>query len=645
MRKLACTFVALLAFVPLFAQVDSLAVAADSLALNADSLTMSADSSAVVADSSNVKGYHPYDLEQNQFVSRYKANWSIIPHVGFNVFDGDFNGEMAHPIGYPSAGIGFEYDFTPVFGFGIEYMYSRYGVTGKTPQHVATLLAGQSHRGTAYLSMDLVGLFYPHDKRKIVSLNAMLGGGYGFYKTSAMFHDDRNTNANPVKNPTHFKGNTLNYINADGEKGKPDYMTKYAGSPLFQFALNIEFNLNRTLALGIRGSYDYFLTDAIDGRGYSGDAGIASKRYDGLLDVTLNLRIKIAGKEHSHVRNMGGSDPSVAISKHLAELDDDENAHAHAHGGRDTLVISHRDTIVTVREVRQAGERVIIKQMAPSGTQAYYIYFPSGKASINDAGLATIQQVADRMRGNEALYAVVTGYCDNTGSDKVNYRLGDKRAENVMDELVEEYDIPADHVFAGGVGKVVGKRNKAAYSPNRRVVIQLVDEETFQVLSSELKDRRAKREAKELNLQVVHKEEVPQAETRPQKAEAPQAKKEVAQPKKEVAPAKKEVIPAKKSVTPKEPVQAKKVINEQSPYAVRDGEDIVLPKNVSLAQLARKYYDNTHCWVYIYLANDNIINPNRLVSGSNLHIPVLTDEEMAITKEACLQLYYSQKRQ
>ena len=574
MKKLLFTLLALMAFVPLWAQEDTLLV----------------------------QGYHPYDTLQNTHVARRNANWSIIPHIGFNVFDGDFNSEMKHPVSYPSAGLDIEYDFTPVFGLGVEYMYGRYGARGNAG-HADTLLYGNLHRASGYISIDLVGLFYPHGKRKIVGIDAMFGGGYTWYQTWAMYHDDRNSNASPVRNPTHVKGGTLAYVNADGLIGRPDYMTKFEGTPFLQFGLNVEFNLNRTLALGVRANYNYFLSDALDGRGYAGDAGVASKNNDGLLDVTLNMRIKLIGKDHSHVRNMGGGEPDPVIAKNIVNP---EPVHVH-----DTVIIYH-DTIIEIRDNTLPATHAVaeVAQAPARSSSSYYIYFPTGKAEINNQGLATIQQVADRMREDASLYAVITGYCDNTGSDKVNYLLGDKRAANVLEELQEEYNIPSDHLFAGGVGKLVGGRSTAAYGPNRRAAIQLVNEETFRILSAELDNLRSKRE---MELQAKNKKAI----------EPEESKDEV-------------VVIEVRSARP-ESVETSSS-EEQSPYALRHGVEATVSKNSSLAQLARQYYDNTHCWVYIYLANKQIINPNKLTPDWVLHIPELTEEELSITKEDASQL-------
>ena len=515
-----------------------------------------------------VKGFHPYDTLQNVEVVKQNANWSIIPHVGFNVFDGDFNGgsELAHPISFPSLGLDVEYGFTPVFGVGVEYMYSRYGTSGK-PGHASTLLNGHAHKASAYLSMDVIGLFYPHGKQKLVGLNLMAGGGYGWYKSTAFFKDD----AWDDSNPTHKKGNTLNYINANGEVGKPDAMTKYDGSGFFQFAANLEFNVTRRISLGLRAAYNFFLTDAIDGRGYAGKASTASKSNDGILDVTLNMRVKLSANVRSHVRNMAGFESDTYLAQKMASP---ENFFVH-----DTVII-YRDTVIireTIVESAAASNRIT--------PQRYNVYFENNEYELSEKGLITIQQASDRMMDQPDIYAVVIGYCDNTGSRETNENLAKKRAENIADELREEYAIDPSHIFAFGHGLVVGRRSQAAYAPNRRAVIELMDKEAFDKRCAELLNEKNNRPYEE----------------------------------QEVVSTKEEIL---------------------SRFADRTGKEITVENSTTLAQLARKHYNNTHCWVYIYAANKSkLANPSSVTPGMQLTIPEITEQEQKITKDGCLKLY------
>lgn len=71
-------------------------------------------------------------------------------------------------------------------------------------------------------------------------------------------------------------------------------------------------------------------------------------------------------------------------------------------------------------------------------------------------------------------------------------------------------------------------------------------------------------------------------------------------------------------------------------------ETVTIDKSTTIARLARQYYNNTNCWVYIYMANkDKITTPNNLPIGKELIIPELNEEEQKISKEESLKLYNS----
>ncbi|MBQ6765219.1 MAG: OmpA family protein [Paludibacteraceae bacterium] len=557
-------------------------------------------------------GAHPYDLEQNNKVAPEVSHWSLIGHIGFNAFDGDFTSEAKHPIGLPSAGLDVEYSFTPVWSMGLEYMYSQYTVEGRQPEpggvkhNADTLLNGHLHKAGIYLAMDLANLMFPNMQRKIFSMHPFIGGGMAWYKRNVYYKDDCYYDAAKGKwiNPTHNRGNTANYINADGDFGYGDYDTAYNNMPFIQAGIDFEFNINRSIALGVRGVYSYFTRDYLDGRGANlSNAAHASKNNDGIFDVTLSVRYKIQPRKYTHERNVshvGQHQPEEKALKKIAEAMD-ENGNLTGVGAaallgepcHDTIIIYH-DTVI-LRETKSFEHIEMMKDLE----QYYYVYFENNKANIDDEGLITIQQVAERLQEDSSLYAIVTGYCDNTGSNKLNYALGDKRAANVVDELMAEHGINAERMYGKGMGKIIGRRSTASYSPNRRAAIRLVDRDTFNRMRLNLEEQEALRPAEET------------------KAEVKEETKKVTKPLSESA----------------RPVK----VNE---YKQRTSEEVKVEANTTLSKLAREYYNNTYCWVYIYIANkEKIKNPNALAQGTKLTIPELTEEELRITKDESLVLF------
>ena len=536
-----------------------------------------------------IKGAHPYKLEENEQIAPELAHWSIIPHFGFSAFNGDFTSEMKHCVAVPSVGLALEYNFTPNWNIGVEYMYDMYTVTGASG-NADTLLTGHMHKAGAYLSMDLVNIFFPRAKRKIVSIFPYVGGGAAWYKRAKYYMDDRWYDAEKGKvfNETHGRGNTLNYINADGEVG-PDRDHSYRTIGYVQAGVNVEFNLNRTLALGVRANYSYFTRDYVDGRGYhkQSASSYASKNNDGIFDVTLNMRFKLEAISKSHVRNIVGYDA----------FDKNEPILVH-----DTTIIIRHDSVI-IRETE--------KETAKQPGRIFNVYFANDDAKLDETAHTTINEVASTMEDDEELYAVVIGYCDNTGSKAYNYELGDKRSANVTEELLQEYDIPADHVFKAGMGKIAARKSDKAFGPNRRVSIHLVDKETFELMKLQLTD-----DSEERNVD----ESQPVTFENSKAVRVPKLSEDVDLT----------TVPLSESAR-------KEGINQ---YKQRNGETVMIEKGMSLAKLARKYYDNSTCWIYIYCANtDQLASPNDLKEGMQILVPELTEEELNVTKQQCLALY------
>jgi nucleoid-associated protein YgaU len=101
---------------------------------------------------------------------------------------------------------------------------------------------------------------------------------------------------------------------------------------------------------------------------------------------------------------------------------------------------------------------------------------------------------------------------------------------------------------------------------------------------------------------------------------------------------KEEVVPVQeeKTIPLSESARPEKV----NIYKQRASEELTTDKTTTLSRLARQYYNNTYCWVYIYIANkEKINNPNALEPGTKLIIPELTQHEMEITKDESLVVY------
>ena len=485
--------------------------------------------SMFAAETSEPYGAHPWNKELNaNGVNPWHAHWTLALDAGFNIFDGDFNSEMKHPVGAPALGLALEYNFTPMWFLGGEFWYDWYRVAGKDG-HAETLLDGHMLRGQVYLGFDLMSACYPLTTQKIFALDLLVGGGVGGFKRNIYY-------------PDATRGHT-----ATSEALKDDKFS--SAYPFITGGALFDFNLGRVTSLGLKVAYNYFIKDEVDGRG---QAAVASKNNDGLLDITLNLRFKFVSKKKTHVRN-------IASYRAMEELNGDKDRL------RDTLVVLHVDTIFMISEPQIATAAV----QTVRDEDYYYIYFEHDRSTFDDRALIDIQKLANRLQREPDLCVEIIGYCDNTGSEEYNEGLGMARAKNIRDELVEEYHIDVDRILFSGGGVIKGGRSTGAYTPNRRADVHIMN--------------------------CVEMDEVRQAYAERQAAEE-NARKEA--------------------------------------MAERVNGVVVAPEGLTLSGIARKYYGNAYCWVYLYEVNRKKLNnnPNYIPAGALLYIPDLTESQRNISK-------------
>ncbi len=101
----------------------------------------------------------------------------------------------------------------------------------------------------------------------------------------------------------------------------------------------------------------------------------------------------------------------------------------------------------------------------------YAITFETGKADLKPESVIEINRVAKLMQEHPELNFEVQGHCDNTGSDKVNDPLSQKRAEAIVEALVKQ-GIAKDRLTAVGKGShepVADNGTAEGRAKNRRV--------------------------------------------------------------------------------------------------------------------------------------------------------------------------------
>jgi len=356
------------------------------------------------------------------------AHWSLFLDAGANLFDGDL-GNRVNPFFAPSVGLGFAYNFNTTWGLGAEYMFSMHQVKRGNEM----LLKGNMHRVHAFVTFDIFNAWRPYRPSKIFALNIIAGGGAGYSQLDL-------TPKNEV------------FV------------------PLVVVGADFQFNVSKSVALGLKGVYSYAITgDAVDG-------SIRGTSNDGIVDLMLSVRYKFDTKKKPHVLNEDSELQYINqlrdnISESVEPLV--QEVLASEPRKRDTIVVF--DTVVVKEEVA-----------APVMNNVYYVYFELNKSVLDDDALKAIQQVAAQIEANQDLCLEVVAYGDNTGSVAYNKTLINARVDKVVAELKDEYGVAAERIVGHSGGIIKGKRSTGAYAPNRRAEIRLINKEEFDAISQEL---------------------------------------------------------------------------------------------------------------------------------------------------------------
>ncbi len=105
------------------------------------------------------------------------------------------------------------------------------------------------------------------------------------------------------------------------------------------------------------------------------------------------------------------------------------------------------------------------------------VLFSTNKAQLKSGGMRSVQKLADFLKQYPKHKVLVEGYTDSTGSNSLNQKLSERRANAVRSALLD-MGITSDRVATRGYGEafpVASNNSAASRQLNRRVEIILSD--------------------------------------------------------------------------------------------------------------------------------------------------------------------------
>ena len=134
----------------------------------------------------------------------------------------------------------------------------------------------------------------------------------------------------------------------------------------------------------------------------------------------------------------------------------------------------------TVQNYFESQEAEVYKQENQLIIRLKAMHFPVGKSIIMPANYTLLSKVQQSIRTFEAPRVVVEGHTDTTGSDEVNMRLSQARADAVRDYLIANQTLAPDRISAIGYGSdrpLASNTTAAGRAINRRIDILIIPQE------------------------------------------------------------------------------------------------------------------------------------------------------------------------
>jgi outer membrane protein OmpA-like peptidoglycan-associated protein len=447
------------------------------------------------------KKFSPLSVSGDTVQEKKFSHWSVTLEGGISKFDGDINQKYNEVI--PNSfrqvcwGASVEYNLTPIWSVGADY----YNLPSRASASYYTL-SNLIQTAELFVGMNITKTIYKNTKSKW-NLWLTLGAGLAVYNVDYVTQQDGMLNES---------------------SGLIDRSTKFNDGMAVSFPVGalIEYNINKSLALGARLVFRGFNKDNLDGRNFWGVTN------DYVEYGVLQLRWKINAIKKDHLRNVKmdqfmPNQDELLIAQLQNRLDNLQNKldKMNCDGpdtdcdgvpdcrdlepntpkgsrvdafGRSVPCLNETKPAVVIPPVIQKlegegldtdGDGVPdsrdLEPNTPPNTPVDFwgrslslnqangegaVYFDFDKTDLDAEAHATIQSVAQKMKILKDVIVEVRGFCDYMGTNDYNLRLSRRRAEKVQNELIYVYHIDPERIITNGKGRIL--EPKAPTRANRR---------------------------------------------------------------------------------------------------------------------------------------------------------------------------------
>lgn len=375
------------------------------------------------------------------------SHWSISANIGMSQFDGDvhqnYNQLLSASHVLWAIGVDVEYTINPVWGIIAEFQYVPY--MGKTSKYS---FKGNSFDPSVQLSINVLNLFSPYRRYWRWAWYVNGGVGMSFY----------NVKHEPVSG------------------GDTEVALKDGRGILFPIGTNVEYNINKYIAVGLNGYYRLHNKDNFEGEEY-----VKGTMNDATWHIGATVRLKFdfdKSKKGGHMRNLSQMEyrnlkseaadltqireEIDSLKKRVAELEDTvrNDIDPRLYNLDATTPDEDGDGVPDFRDrepntpagsvVNFWGQSVatssssccdeiqnLVNRMNEEIDYGMSVYFDFNKWNVSALAKRNIKRVAERMKANPDYTVEIRGYCDFPGSDDANKKVSKMRVDAIKSELVK----------------------------------------------------------------------------------------------------------------------------------------------------------------------------------------------------------------
>ena len=143
------------------------------------------------------------------------------------------------------------------------------------------------------------------------------------------------------------------------------------------------------------------------------------------------------------------------------------------HSGGDGLRVRLIAAETKVMEMQMVDADAMASSITENGKVALYgIYFDTDSAEVKPASEATLNEISKLLKSTPALKIIVVGHTDYVGGYDYNTNLSRRRADAVVEVLINDYGIEGSRLSSAGVGYLApaaSNESKEGRELNRRV--------------------------------------------------------------------------------------------------------------------------------------------------------------------------------